>query len=156
MGSLRFTVADHRPASGLLSRARFKSSTLTRGGAPRIAPDRLVSRSIKSRTCLDRQAPRRGDPGSLKEGGLRADVRVEARARGRHQVDRNRVFRRRPERQDAVRDRLAQVGIVRPQVRAAGRVRLVVGGRGPRMEITVRLESLGDQLRADDGPSVGP
>ncbi len=49
---------------------------------------------------------------------------------------------------------LLQVGIVRPQVRAAGRVGLVVDGRRPRMEVTVRLEPLGDQLRADHRPAV--
>ncbi len=51
---------------------------------------------------------------------------------------------------------LAQVGIVGAQVRAAGRVRLVVDGRRARMEVTVRLEPLGDQLRADHRPPSAP
>ena len=48
---------DQRRRLLALSSARFKSSTLTRGGAPRIAPDRLVRRSIRRADRVDRQSP---------------------------------------------------------------------------------------------------
>ncbi len=59
------------------------------------------SRSIRlaidqAADLVDRQPAGRGDTSSLKEGGLRADVRVEPRARSRHQVDRSRLIRASP------------------------------------------------------------
>src|SRR5262249_4301300 len=47
-----------------------------------------------------------------------------------------------------------QVGMIRPQVGRSRGIRLVVDGRGAWMEITVRLEVLGNQLGADHRPVV--
>ena len=70
--------------------ARFSSVTFTVGSPrkPRIRPD--VACATRLRTCVLRQAGHPGHPRHLQRGVGRADVRVEAGARGRHRVRRAR------------------------------------------------------------------
>ena len=79
-----------RPAWSLtiLSRARLRSSTLTRGSPSRPNVRPSVCSSTERAHAILRQAACLGHTGDLEQGGLRRDVRVEPAAGCGDQIDR--------------------------------------------------------------------
>ena len=131
----RMRHLDQRIRALALVQGQVQASTLTRGGAPRIAPDRLVSRSIKARTFsmgrprLDatRGAWYRAASGLMSGSSPEPDAVTRSTGTGWSGAAWRAL--------SLLGDRLAQVGVVRAQVRAAGRVGLVIDGGRPRVEV---------------------
>ena len=146
-----------------LIRARLSFTTLTPGSPKKPSQRPSVFSWISVSHGRERQVPDGGDPGSLQLRVGERDIRVDARRRGRHCVDRNLVDRqtwvvRRLELQHGLRvrgDELRERGVRRAEVRER-RARRVVGGRSrrrPLVERRRRREELRRERRADD-PAV--
>ena len=127
--------------SGAWSSARFSWSTLTRGSPrnPNCRPSVLAATSW--RTASGAHAARGGDAGDLRFGGFRADVRVEAAARGGHRVGGHRSGEGGilgAELLDVVAGAVGQLLVGGAEVGAAGGeaiVAIVAGGGGAAVEI---------------------
>ena len=145
----------HRAVSS--SSARLSSSTLTPGSPKKPMKRPSVASSISSWTRSSGRPRTSATARRLQLGVGRRDVRVDAGAGGGDGVDGDvadleagvvRAF----ELEDRLRllvDRRREVGVRRPEVREARPGRVVVDGRGPRVEVLGLRERLRGEPRAD-------
>ncbi len=167
-------------AGASLSRARLSSSTFTPGSPNRPRKRPSVWSEISSSTRDSGQPADGGDPVRLDPGVGLGDVGVDPGCRLGHRVDRH-VGGRQPRVEAALElqvvgevplHRVARVLAVGAEVAEEGDGRVVVGLRGPRLEVawvgdplrlaTLRTglgdapgELLGDQARADELAVLG-